>query len=333
MWRSRAGARERSRGARGATGDVRERNGARKAGSSRLKTSPRERGQAVRAVGHGRSAFRGATGASLIDRSKWMAKRRKPPSPASARDPHERVTRPDETLRSPSESTAAHYDGRSPHEDDTVERRNSTPRGATALKHEPGAARLRAHQASFRRRAVRKGRPSAFRRARQVVGAQRRRHDDDRCVRDVARLRPPEQRSHAMGSLFVQSNHITAPEEPSELRLLRRPAHLRDDRRRDARHDPHLQSSPMLRPKEARVPVGGDQRPRVVDHRSHRLRERRARRRARPCFDSTCSRASSISSSVNTPCAASHSPTAASPSRIRSARRAAAVIQAETLTP
>ena len=50
-------------------------------------------------------------------------------------------------------------------------------------------------------------------------------------------------------------------------------------------------------------------------------------------FGSMRARAARSSAGVNAPCSASHSATAASPSRIRRARRAASVIHAETLFP
>ncbi len=52
-----------------------------------------------------------------------------------------------------------------------------------------------------------------------------------------------------------------------------------------------------------------------------------------PTCEATRRWAASSSASVSGPCSASHSATATSPSRTSSARRAARVIHAETLTP
>ena len=84
----------------------------------------------------------------------------------------------------------------------------------------------------------------------------------------------------------------------------------------------------MLGPNPALRVVGGDQDAGVVNHRSHpddRFR--------RGVFCSTRARAAASSAGVSAPCSLSHSATAASPSLTSRARRAASVIQAETLFP
>lgn len=76
--------------------------------------------------------------------------------------------------------------------------------------------------------------------------------------------------------------------------------------------------------------IGGDENGGVVDHPVHA--GRRTVREVRSCAR-TVRRASFISSVVRRPCCFSHSATALKPARRCSASRAAAVIQAETLTP
>jgi len=144
MWRSHAGARERSWGARGATRNVRERKRAREAVSSGLNTSLRERGQAVREVGHGRSAFRGATKVhrSSIVRSGWNTHTRAKAPILCQRSRPARTGRRDRVrFRGIGSVHGGATQGRSPHEDDTVERRNSTPHGATARQNQRAESR------------------------------------------------------------------------------------------------------------------------------------------------------------------------------------------------
>jgi hypothetical protein len=84
----------------------------------------------------------------------------------------------------------------------------------------------------------------------------------------------------------------------------------------------------MVRPDSALVSIGADQNTTVVHDALHRLvrRDSRTPRLSRR-------RAAASSRAESAPCSASHSATAARPSRMRRARRAAAVSQAETLTP
>lgn len=81
----------------------------------------------------------------------------------------------------------------------------------------------------------------------------------------------------------------------------------------------------MISPEGAVIALSRDQRSGVVDHLAHAdWRSVAVPVRCRAC---------SSSAPVSGPCSASHSATAASPSRTLSARRAAEVIHAETLTP
>lgn len=130
------GARERSSGARGATGDVREWKEAREAISSRLKTSP-EGDRRMREVGHVRSAFQGAKRRCIAFRSLEVdgGESLHPlPRTLPARTGHE-------TRRSSAEerrSNAAQWKrvgasrllGEAHIRMITVERRNSSPHGA-----------------------------------------------------------------------------------------------------------------------------------------------------------------------------------------------------------
>jgi len=87
----------------------------------------------------------------------------------------------------------------------------------------------------------------------------------------------------------------------------------------------------MLSPRPSLVSIGGYKNRGIVNKVAH------AGRRTLLGGPSSCAltlrRASSISASVNRPCCFSHSATAASPARRCRTSRAAAVIQAETLTP
>lgn len=87
----------------------------------------------------------------------------------------------------------------------------------------------------------------------------------------------------------------------------------------------------MIGPHLAVGPVGRDERSGVVDHaHAGRRRERLGTALSSPA---TLALAAASSASLKAPCSASHSATAARPSRTNNSRRAAAVIQAETLTP
>src|SRR5437588_8837063 len=84
----------------------------------------------------------------------------------------------------------------------------------------------------------------------------------------------------------------------------------------------------MIGPDLPIVPLGGDQHAGVVED-AHA-----GRAELEPRISvATRRRAASSSASVRAPCSCSHSVTARSPSRMTSARLAARVIQAETLTP
>jgi len=84
----------------------------------------------------------------------------------------------------------------------------------------------------------------------------------------------------------------------------------------------------MLGPNSALGTIRRDQDACIIDNGLHR-----GERFRRAVFDPMRVRAAKSSAGVNVPCSASHSATAASPSRIKRARRAASVIQAETLFP
>jgi hypothetical protein len=93
-------------------------------------------------------------------------------------------------------------------------------------------------------------------------------------------------------------------------------------------NDPQFKASTVICPDLAVIPVRGDQETRVVhdDYAERCLPESRI-------SSATRSRVDRSSASVSWPFSSSHSVIAAKPSRNRSARRAAAVIHAETLTP
>ena len=131
-----------------------------------------------------------------------------------------------------------------------------------------------------------------------------------------------------MSSGLVEGCHLTPSEQASQRDLFGRPTRLRDDGRRYQWHDVRFETRSVVRPRPALVSVGGDQNSAVVDDALHR-RVRRAPRASRL----SRRRAASSSRSESAPCSASHSSTAARPSRIRRARRAASVNQAERLTP
>lgn len=102
-------------------------------------------------------------------------------------------------------------------------------------------------------------------------------------------------------------------------------ADLDDDGRGSHGDDPGLEPDPVVGPHSADVALSGDQDACVVDDRCHAVR--------RPAVRPARRRAVSSSLVVRGPLSASHSATAAGPDRTSSARRAAAVIHAEKLTP
>jgi hypothetical protein len=101
---------------------------------------------------------------------------------------------------------------------------------------------------------------------------------------------------------------------------------LSDNRRRHHGNDARFKPRPMVSPYRARITIRSDQDGGGVHHRGH---ADRCSGRSRPVRR----RAASSSSRVKAPFSASHSATATRPSRSLRARRAASVIQAETLTP
>src|SRR5271170_5503173 len=113
---------------------------------------------------------------------------------------------------------------------------------------------------------------------------------------------------------------------PPELNLRGGAADLGDYGGRYRRNDPCFQPDPVLGPGGSGVAVRGHQDARVIHHRCHADCRSGWSAPALP-------RAACSSSRVKAPCSSSHSETAASPSRTMRARRAAAVIQADTLTP
>ena len=130
-----------------------------------------------------------------------------------------------------------------------------------------------------------------------------------------------------MGCGLLQRRDLTPLQKPAQLHLLGGAAGLGHDRARHQWHDAAFQANAVLRPNAPFIPLGGDQNASVVHGRLHGLRfaGRRLGARRRRAAASSCG--------VSAPCSASHSATAARPSRSRRARRAAAVIQAETLRP
>lgn len=113
-----------------------------------------------------------------------------------------------------------------------------------------------------------------------------------------------------------QRHYLAATQETAKLSLTTGPTRLRDDRRGRHGNNSELEPHPMISPHGAIGPVGSDQCAGVVDD-SHADRARRGRL---VICDATRARAAASSESVNGPCWASHSATAASPSRINSWR-------------
>lgn len=154
---------------------------------------------------------------------------------------------------------------------------------------------------------------------------------DDMNVDHVSGASSACQRADVMCIVLEERHEVAAAEESPKLRLSAGPTHLGDDRSGRDRHGAKLKAGAVVRPNLAIGPIGGDESAGVVDDgHADRLR---ARRGAAPICEATRPRAAASSASLNAPCSASHSATAARPSRVRSARRAAFVIHAETLTP
>jgi len=180
------------------------------------------------------------------------------------------------------------------------------------------------------------------------LGTPRQGEDDDGCIDNVTGLGPGEQMSSLVRVVFLQRNNLASAKHSAQLSLLRRATGLRDHWSRDERHESGLEVDSMLCPDASVVPISGNQDAGVVYYRPQEafLRTFRAgRSSARAGFtggfkeDATRVRASNrcraapSSASVNGPCSASHSATAASPSRTRNTCFAAAVNQADRLEP
>jgi len=149
-------------------------------------------------------------------------------------------------------------------------------------------------------------------------------------VDDVRNPRLAGEGPDRMSILGRKRRDLAATEEPAELRLATGAAHLGNDGRRGQGNLAQFETRPMVGPHSSVRPIGVDERAGVVDG-GHAGRRRR-REVARAC-SATRWRAAASSESVNGPCWASHSATAARPSRTSSARLAASVIHADTLTP
>jgi hypothetical protein len=155
-------------------------------------------------------------------------------------------------------------------------------------------------------------------------------HGNHMDIDDVGGARLPGEGSDLVCFLDSERHDVAAAQKSSQLRLPARTAYLGHHWRGGQRDETELESHSMVRPHRPIGSIGGDERTSVVD-------DRHAGRRRRGATARTCcamrSRAAPSSGSVNRPCRRSHSATAARPSRTRSARLAALVIHAETLTP
>src|SRR6187551_749438 len=131
-----------------------------------------------------------------------------------------------------------------------------------------------------------------------------------------------------MGCCLVERDDFAAAKQAPHLCLLRRATGLSEHWRRYQRHQARFEPNAVFGPNPALGTVGRDQDARVIDNGLHR-----GERFRRVDFGSMRARAAKSSAGVKAPCSASHSATAARPSRTRRARRAASVIHAETLFP
>ena len=154
---------------------------------------------------------------------------------------------------------------------------------------------------------------------------------DDVDIDHVRRCRSTGQGADLMCFLFGEGHNIAATKKAPKLSLATGPTDLGNHRGGRRRHEAQLEAGTVICPHRSVGSVSGDQGAGVVDD-SHADRLR-ARRAPAPICVRTRSRATASSASLSDPCSASHSATAASPSRMSNARRAALVIQAETLTP
>lgn len=149
-------------------------------------------------------------------------------------------------------------------------------------------------------------------------------------VNDIRGSGLPEQPSCFVRLAFAERNDRAPGQEAPELGLLRRPADLGENRRRNRRNSAEFQTRLVLCPCPPTVPIGRHENGCVVDNAAHA--GRRTVRDVLSCA-ATVRRASSISSALKGPCCFSHSATAAKPALRCNTWRAALVIQAETLTP
>lgn len=150
-------------------------------------------------------------------------------------------------------------------------------------------------------------------------------------VHDVGGVCSAGESADIVGDIVSEGDDVASSQEPAELRLASRPAHLRHDGSGRGRHETELEPGPVIRPDLAVGSFRSDERSRVVDD-AHAERFL-GRDGLEPSWAATRVRAAASSASEKGPCSASHSAIAASPSRTWSARRAALVIQADTLTP
>ena len=156
------------------------------------------------------------------------------------------------------------------------------------------------------------------------------RHEHNMDIDHIRRGRPRRDGPDLMRVGFCECDDIASPQETPKLRLASRAADLSDHWCRRDRNHTELEPNPMISPYPTVGPISRDQRPGVVE-------DGHARRRLPEATGRSCaairSRAAASSASLSAPCSASHSLTAARPSRTSSARRAALVIHADTLTP
>jgi hypothetical protein len=118
-----------------------------------------------------------------------------------------------------------------------------------------------------------------------------------------------EQSPSEVSPLLGQANHLTPSQEPPELDLRRRAAHLNDNRSGDHWDDSGFQPHSVLGPDAADVTVSSNQDASVINNRRHA-------ERCSGLLIPTRRRAASSSSRVSAPCSASHSATAMRPSEL-----------------
>jgi hypothetical protein len=147
-------------------------------------------------------------------------------------------------------------------------------------------------------------------------------------VDHIGGSRAAEEFSDLVSLLGSETHNVAAAQETAQLHLPWRSADLSNHWSCRERNNAKLKTGAMIGPDVAIVAVSPNQQPGVV-HRAH------AERRPVEVRSSSAIllRAASSSASVSEPCSCSHSATARKPSRTSRALRAAAVIQAETLSP